>query len=194
MNYRHYLFLLLLLGLGVIIYIAGDNSISTPLLSRVTSTPAGTPDVFMENARITQYDEAGNRSSFATATQVVHYPDSDTTWLDSPDIWNWQDSINPPWHSVSERGKLLPGGKTLELYDNVVINRANPKGGAPLQLETDFLTIHTDRDIAETERPVRISDESGVTTAVGMTTYYKENLVKLKSKVRGIHEVKQPTP
>ena len=191
MNFRHYLFVLLLFGLGVIIYIAGDNSI-TPLLGRPVTTPAGAPDIFMENARITQYDENGKREGLMTATQVAHYPNSDITWLDAPDMWNWQDSTTPPWHSISDRGKLLPGGKTLELYDNVVINRADPKGGAPLQLETDFLIVHTEQDMAETDRPVKISDESGVTTAVGMTTYYKESLVKLKSKVRGIHEVKQP--
>ncbi len=191
MNLRHFLFVLLLLGLGAIIYIAGDNSIS-PLLNRVATAPAGAPDFFMKNARITQYDETGRREGLMTASQVVHHPDSDITWLDNPDMWNWQDSTTPPWHSISDRGKLLPGGETLELYDNVVINRADQKGGAPLQLETDFLVVYTEQDKAETDHPVRISDESGVTTAVGMTTYYKESLVKLKSKVRGIHEVKQP--
>ena len=103
--------------------------------------------------------------------------------------------------SRSENGKLLPGGKDIELWDNVVIIQSSlakkQQAGElsienahkqELRMDTDFITISPDQEIADTDRPVLITSDTGETRAIGMTAYYKQGRVQLKSRVRGVYE------
>ena len=62
--------------------------------------------------------------------------------------------------------------------------------GNKVRMDTDFITIYSEKGLAVTDRPVLITNDTGRTRAIGMEAFYKESLVKLKSRVRGFHEPK----
>ncbi|MGB1271215.1 MAG: LPS export ABC transporter periplasmic protein LptC, partial [Endozoicomonas sp.] len=94
--------------------------------------------------------------------------------------------------STSQSGKLLPGSKDLELWDNVVITQTDLNTGKEVRMDTDFITVYSDQNMADTDRPVLITNDTGKTRAIGMTALYQQGLIKLKSRVRGVHEPIQP--
>ncbi|MCY1250003.1 Lipopolysaccharide export system protein LptC [compost metagenome] len=87
------------------------------------------------------------------------------------------------------RAEVAPGGKQVELIDDVRVARTDAKGRS-LLLTTTRMTVFPDEDLAQTEQPVRIQEPNGVTTATGMKAYLKDSRMLLLSNVRGQHEAR----
>ena len=60
-----------------------------------------------------------------------------------------------------------------------------------VRMDTDFIIVTPDEAYADTDRPVVIVNPTGVTRAIGMSAWYQEGKVHLKSTVRGVHEFGQ---
>ena len=192
MAYRNHLMisviLILMLAVG---YWAYDGSM-------VTVGPGSSPDIrqdadyFLVDALIKEYDLSGALQYQLKSDSITHYPHNDNTLLQQPLLTNFGKN-GQVTTSRSENGKLLPGGKDIELWDNVVITQASPSlhsqtRGQKVRMDTDFITISPDKEIADTHRPVVITNETGVTRAIGMTAWYKQDKIQLKSRVRGVYE------
>lgn len=187
MPYRNYLItsalLLIMLGIG---YWAYDGSITTVGPKR-TSIIRKDADYFLVNADIRQYSETGNLEFTLASSSITHYPHNDNTLLQQPVMTSYG-KPDEVFTSVSESGKLLPGGNDLELWDNVVMTQIQLNNGKTVRMDTDFITIYSEQEMAETDRPVLITSSTGHTRAIGMTALYQQGLIKLKSRVRGVHE------
>ena len=189
MPYRNYLItsvvLLIMLAIG---YWGYDGSIASVGPKR-TSVIRKDADYFLVNANIKQYNETGNLEYTLESSSITHYPHNDNTLLQQPVMTN----LGKPgevFKSVSQSGKLLPGGNDIELWDNVIMTQTQLDSGKTVRMETDFITIYSEQEIAETDRPVLITNSTGQTRAIGMTALYQQGLIKLKSRVRGVHEPK----
>ena len=187
MPYRNYLIttviMLIMLGLG---YWGYDSSISPGQPQREVTIREGA-DYFLVGADISQYGTNGSLVTTLESSSITHYPHNDTTLLQKPVMISYS---NPEevFKSVSEYGKLLPGNRDLELWDDVVMTQTKLANNETLRMNTDFITIYSEQDMADTDRPVLITSTTSVTRAIGMTAYYKQGLLKLKSRVRGVHE------
>ena len=187
MPYRNYLIItaimLILVGLG---YWGYDSSITPGQPKREVAIREGA-DYFLVGADISQFDVKGKLQYTLVSDSITHYPHNDTTLLQQPEMTSYS---NPDevFKSVSEHGKLLPGNTDIELWDNVVMTQTKNISNEVVQMNTDFITIYSEKELADTDRPVLITSPTSVTRAVGMTAYYKQGLVKLKSRVRGVHE------
>lgn len=143
-------------------------------------------DFFITKADITEFNLQGLKEQHLLSKQISHFPTSELTVLENPVLTSLEDPKEPQT-TRAKTGRILPDGETIELEDQVVLIQKRADR-SKLQLETDFLTIYSGQDYADTNRPVVITDRGDVTRATGMTTYYKQGRMVLKSKVRGVYE------
>ncbi|CAM3794639.1 LPS export ABC transporter periplasmic protein LptC [Parendozoicomonas haliclonae] len=185
---RQLLYIFLVLGfVGLIGYwsYSTDNPTSMPRAAQEDKEP----DFFIRDAFITEYDVNGALASTLESDEISHFPHNDTTLLKQPDLWTFEED-RQPWHTTADNGRILPDGETVELIDNVVMIQQDGNGQSEQRVDTDFLTVYSGEDYADTDAPVRITNEPGVTTAVGMRAFYKRDFIQLKSKVNSIYENK----
>jgi len=167
-------------------------------LERVVQPPAVTrdaatrhdPDYIMENFVATQMGTDGLRLRQLEADRMVHYPDDDSTELQQPRLFSFEnDKLDM---SVRARHAFVSSeGKTVDFQDEVRAVRSASKTRSELVLTTDFLHVVPDDDYARTDRPVRIVDANTEITAVGLELNNKTKVVTLLSNVRGTYVQKK---
>lgn len=133
------------------------------------------PDLYMTDASLAQFDAAGNLQHRIQASRFTHFPVSDITTLDSPNITLFKKN-DQPWKIRSISGHILPAqkkqGSTLELWDSVLVERTS-ESGQFINIRTENLTVLPDQDYAETDQAVIIDHNTSRTTASGMKAYLK---------------------
>lgn len=181
------------LGIGAIALISyWSYSTNAPAPTTPVQPSAGknAPDFFIHNANVVEYDKTGFLKGNLTAKEISHYPHNSITTLTYPDMWSYKKDKSP-WQTTADRGRILPDGETLELSKNVVIVQVDDANKPTQRVDTEFLTVYSALDYAETEEPVRLTNPMNVVNAVGMRAYYQRDFIQLKSRVKGIHETRQ---
>ncbi|MCL6415230.1 LPS export ABC transporter periplasmic protein LptC [Aestuariirhabdus sp. Z084] len=143
-------------------------------------------DFYLDNAQVTRFNELGKPDHRLKAERVNHFPHNDTTMIREPRVILIRDMGE---RLISARsGKLLPGNEDLELWDDVSMTMLSREGLETGRLDTDFITLYSEQQLAETNRPVVITSPEGITHAVGMKAHLNQDRVQLQSNVRGIYE------
>lgn len=143
-------------------------------------------DFVVENFSSTTLNEQGQPRFTLSAKKMWHFPDDDTTHLELPRFTS-PHAGQPPLNITSLTGKLTHKGDEVFLYDNVEIIRAADKKIGERRLLTDYLHIIPDKDFAETDHPVVMTDPNNVVNAVGMELDNRTHVVKLLSHVKATH-------
>lgn len=148
-------------------------------------------DFYVENAKSHRFMADGTLDYQLQAARLAHFQASDITEVTKPDMQLYRGNAAHPWHINSERAQVAAGGKHIDLFDDVQLVRRNEAGQA-MRLTSQTLSVFPDRQYASTTDSVRIETTTGVTTAVGMEAFFKEqhSRVLLHSKVRGQHEIR----
>ncbi|PJE80852.1 Lipopolysaccharide export system protein LptC [invertebrate metagenome] len=180
---------LILLTIGYWSY--EGNLKSVPMKLRQVSPEREHSDYFVTNTAINQYNTIGKLDYQLTANSISHYPFNDSILLTHPHLTSYHKS-GQIMDSRAQYGKLLSGNETLELWDNVVMNQTDLKSAQRIRIDTEFITIYSDKSLAETDQPVTITDPQSKIDAIGMETYYERGEVYLQSQVRGVHEPNRP--
>lgn len=189
-SYKSYLLvafiLMILVGLGYWSYDGGRHVTGQKRQPDIQENA----DYYLVDATITQFNELGTLEYKLMSSAITHYPHNDTTLLKTPHLRSYS---NPQKPMVTDalNGKLLPGDQDIELWDDVVMIQTDIDTGSKVRMDTDFITIYSEQSLAVTDRPVLITNDTGRTRAIGMEAFYKDSLVKLKSRVRGFHEPKK---
>ena len=145
------------------------------------------PDFFVQNANIQEFGPEGNLESILNAEEISYFPHNEVTLLETPDLWTFEEG-RQPWHTTSDHGRILPDGETVELIDNVIMIQEDEQGNPAQRVDTDFLTVYSGQNFADTDEPVRLTNQTSVVNSVGMRAFYKRDFIQLKSRVRSIHE------
>jgi len=144
------------------------------------------PDYFVDGLSALKMSPQGQIMYTLAAEHMVHYPDDDTTRLTKPK-WVSLGSGKAPVTITSEQALVSSNGENVYFEDNVHVVRAPSGTQSRLVLETNFLHVIPDQDIARTDRPVRITDANTVVNAVGLELNSETRVLKLLSNVRGIY-------
>lgn len=177
--------LMALVGLGYLSYDGGLHVTGQKRQPEIQENA----DYYLLDAKISQFNETGNMEYVLTSDAITHYPHNDTTLLKTPHLRSYSNP-DKPMVTDAQHGKLLPGNQDMELWDDVVMVQTSLESGSEVRMDTDFITIYSEQSLAVTDRPVLITNDTGRTRAIGMEAFYKDSLVKLKSRVRGFHEPK----
>lgn len=145
------------------------------------------PDYMIENIAATRIGADGNPRYTLSARRVTHYPDDDSTHLDAPRLVRFAPDQGPV--TMSSRTALVSSnGADVYLMDDVKVVRAPYAKHSELVLETPYLHIVPDDDVAQTDKPVKIHDANTLISAVGLEFNNATRILKLLSHVRGTYD------
>lgn len=181
---RHWLPLLPLLGLlGATYWL---NQQVRPESARPDSGKNHTPDAIMENFSAVKMNEQGAPHFIMNAKKMLHYADDDSTVLEVPRITTLS-AGRPAVHTVAKRGIVSGKGDEVFLHEDVEVLREASAEQSELTLQTEYLHVIPDIDLAKTDRAVTLVDAHNTIHATGLIMDNKARTLKLLSNVRSVH-------
>jgi len=142
------------------------------------------PDFIVDNIVVRRLDAEGNVKHTLYAVRMTHFPHDDSTHLVSPRLVS-NASANAPLTITSRTARVSSGGDNVYFEDDVQATRAAYGTRSELKLDTTFLHVIPDENIARTDRAVTITDAHTVATAIGLELNSETRTVKFLSQFRG---------
>lgn len=156
-------------------------------LPQVQSQQRHDVDYVVDNFSAVTLNLQGQPRFTLAAEKLWHYPDDDTTHLQTPQLTSLYAS-RPPTVTTARTGMVSSKGEDVFLYDEVRVVRPASDGSGEQRFATDYLHVIPDRDWAETDQSVVMTSQYNVIRAVGMELDNKARTVRLLSRVRADHE------
>ena len=136
------------------------------------------PDLFMNNASISQINEEGNLTSKISADRFTHYPLTDVTTLELPRVALYTRNLTGPWTISSTKGRLLGVSvyrkQSVELWSTVRAEKSNPDGSKTTFI-TDALSVYPSENMAESDTPVTIFTGNTQTKAARLRANFDQD-------------------
>lgn len=145
------------------------------------------PDYIINNFTATSLDKQGKVHFTMSAQKMWHYPDDDSTHLESPQLFSMF-ADRPPMRTSALRGTISSKGDEVFLYDDVLIVTPAYGTHSTRTFSTDYLHVVPDKDIADSDHLVTMSDAKSTMQAVGMVLNNKARTVELLSRVKSTYE------
>jgi lipopolysaccharide export system protein LptC len=146
------------------------------------------PDFIAEDFGVTKMSATGKPEYRLYAARMLHYPDDDSTDIVGPRLVQSRDNA-APIIIRADRGQVSRNGEEASFYGNVVVVREAGRGRSELRMQTEYLQIFPERDLARTDKPVIITEGRSRLSGVGMELNNKTRQFKLLSQVRGTFDV-----
>ena len=162
------------------------NQLVQPAGNRADASKRHDPDVMVDNFKARKLDEQGLVRYTLVARKMVHYPDDDSSLLETLNFDAYQPN-QPRVNITAERGRLQKGGDEVWIEGNVVVHRDPAPRVEPLKIFTDKLLVLPDEGIARTSSEVRMESPSGHATAAGLEMNNTERTVRL-NRVRSTYK------
>ncbi|MFW2371528.1 MAG: LPS export ABC transporter periplasmic protein LptC [Gammaproteobacteria bacterium] len=144
------------------------------------------PDYFMENFTLTNMDISGRPSYILRAIKMLHYADDNSSELEQPRIQFLSDKGD--WTITAEHALILEDSQQIQLKNNVQLRRNASALQPPMAIDTDYLSINTETEIAETEFLAQVSSKGLTMTSKGLVYDSRNGILKLVSEVKGVYE------
>ena len=144
------------------------------------------PDYIVDKLTAVRMAQDGTIKDTLHAAKMTHYPDDDSTELAQPKFVSYA-SGRAPVTITAEEGLLSSKGEEVRFHRGVVVTRAPYDDKSEMTLQTDYLLVIPDENIARTDRAVRITDANTVVDAVGLELNNETRILKLFSKVKGTY-------
>lgn len=145
------------------------------------------PDYMIDNFSATTLDEQGKIRFVMSAKKMLHYPDDDTTHLESPHIASMTKEY-PPVRISAQNGEISRKGEEIYLRNNVVIVRPAHASRSELTFTTNYLRVLPNKDMVTTDQLVTMTDARTNFNAVGMELDNKAHTIKFLSQVKSVYE------
>ncbi|MDH3641826.1 MAG: LPS export ABC transporter periplasmic protein LptC [Gammaproteobacteria bacterium] len=175
-----------------------DPLATPPVVQALPDELAGEPDLYMEDALITQYQPNGSMKYQLQSTRIRHFERDNLTRLAAP-VLTLHNPNQPPWKIDSHQGYIRRRANENGTPEEVVFLRRDVgveqryEDGRRLRIESPSLYIYPDRQFAETQQAVMIDTEVGRTTAVGLRGDLQRGLLKLFSSTQQrVHTIVLP--
>jgi lipopolysaccharide export system protein LptC len=148
------------------------------------------PDYIIDDLSAATLDVHGKPHYLIAAQKMIHYPDDDSTQMMEPRLTSLY-ADRPPIHVSARRGEVSSKGDQVFLYDDVKVVREASATQSKMVFTTSYLHVLPDKDLADTDRPVTIVNDSTVVNGIGMKLNNKTGVVQLLAQVRSHHETAQ---
>ncbi len=144
------------------------------------------PDFIIDKFTATTYDEQGAPRFLMIAKKMTHYPDDDSTHIEEPKLTSFFPG-RPMIYTTARRGRISSKGEEVFLHDDVRLVRASSAKLSEMVLNTTYLHVLPDQELADTNRPVTMTESSNIIKAVGLRLDNKMQIVQLLSQVKGYY-------
>ncbi len=181
--------LILALVVGAAIALTWRWEIEAPIASAVDQQ-GEQPDVYMEGAVLSQFDDNGALRYRLTANRIAHYPERGLTRVQQPSLSLVRTGA-PTWTASAQHGELTtpPAGpdsnangqtsETVALQQSVELLQRN--GTRFVRMRTEQLTVQPMARTARTDVAVMIDTEMAQTRAAGMRADLDTGHIRLTS-------------
>ena len=181
----------LLFPLGLMLLLAAlslwlDQAVQPAAPKRDGSTRHD-PDYTVENFNATRLGADGAPRYALAASKMVHYPDDDSTHLERPHFTRVEKQA-APLHIVANSGLVSSDGKDIHFRGNVQVTREAYGTASRMTVNTEYLHVIPDKDIARTDKFVTIRNDGSHVTAVGFELDNKARIIKFFSQVKAHYE------
>ena len=144
------------------------------------------PDAIAENFSILRFDQQGEIKYRLISPYMEHYPDDDSSLLNSPTFVSHRADAAPTI-LTSRHGKITAGGDVAFLWEDVLAHRDGLPGSQGMQARMPDLTIQTEAGFAFTQSPVHITRDNSWLKGVGMHIDDNNSTFVLQSQVTGLY-------
>jgi len=144
-------------------------------------------DFVVYGLRSTALNTEGQPRFTLLTEKMWHYPDDDTTHMQSPNLTNFFKD-QAPTRIDALSGMLSSKGEEIQLRDDVRIFRPGKLPAQDQQFDTEYLRVLPDDGWAETNLPVVMFDRHNTINAVGMELDNEARTVRFLQQVRAVHE------
>ncbi len=175
--------LLLMVALAALTYWL-DRVVQSPVVAP-NALLRHDPDYIVDKLLATRMDVNGRIKNTLHAVKLVHYPDDDTTELASPRFISYAKSA--PVTITSKKGLVSSNGENVTFQDAVRVVRAPYGEKSELVMNTEYLLVLPDDNIAKTDHAVTITDANMVVNAVGMEMNSETRIMLLNARVKGVY-------
>ena len=141
-------------------------------------------DYFVEHFAVTRLNQQGEPLYRMSAERLTHFADDDSSEFDAPLLVSL-DPLRPKITLSALHGKAGSRARETRLYGDVVLVREAFERSTALRVETEYIALLVDEDIARTDRAVTITSGASSLTGVGMEFNNAARVLTLNSKVRG---------
>lgn len=172
------LFLLALAGLTFWI----DQAVQPPAPVRDGSTRHD-PDMIIEDFSAMRMNPDGTQRHAVQGARMTHYPDDDSTHLEVPSFVHY-DYRTAPVRVTANRALVSGNGDHVYFIGDVRIVRAAYADQPPMTLDTEFLHLIPDQDLAKTDKAVHMTRGDTVVDSVGLEFDNGTRVLKLLSNVK----------
>lgn len=179
-------FPLLLLAILAALTFWLDRAVQPPAGKRDGSTRHD-PDYIVDKLSALRMAPDGGIKHTLFAEKMIHYPDDDSTYLQSPKFVSYA-SGKAPMTITAREALVSKDGENVYFQNDVRVTRAPYDDKSELVMQTSYLHVIPDDNIAKTDRPVTITDANTVVNAIGLELNGETRILKLKSRVRGIYD------
>jgi len=180
-----YVPVLLLAGLALLTYWL-DQRVQPG--GRARSGEAGrTPDYIVDDFTATRMNLDGTPRYAVAARKMLHYPDDNSAVLEHPELSHF-DPQRAPVTIRADEGRLSANGEEAIFSGNVLVRRHAFADNQEMTLSTSRLQVIPDKDLARTDREVKLTSGNSTLTSVGLEFNNATRTLKLLSKVNGTFE------
>ena len=144
------------------------------------------PDSIAENFSILRVDENGQLKYRLIAPYMEHFPDDDSSLINSPTFVSYRPNAEPVIIS-SRHAKVTAGGDVAFLWDGVIANRQASELRPAMVAQMPDLTIQTETGFAFTSSPVEITQQNSWLKGTGMELDNNNSTFVLRSQVTGLY-------
>lgn len=142
------------------------------------------PDFVAEEFAITKIGASGRPEYILSAARMLHYPDDESTDVVAPSLVQHHDNA-PRVVIRADRGVIAKNGAEASFHGNVVVVREADRGRSELRVQTEYLQIVPDRDLASSDKQVTITEGRSRLSGVGLEFNNQTRQFVLLSQVRG---------
>jgi lipopolysaccharide export system protein LptC len=149
--------------------------------------PPDEPDYIVDGLSAIRMDRTGSVKHTLQAQRMTHFPEEDLTLLVSPKFVTYGEG-HVPVTITSKHARMSGNGENVYFEDDVQVVRAPQGKLGELVLETSYLHVIPDANIAKTNKPVTIRDSTAVVVASGLEFNSETRVLELQGRVRGTFE------
>ncbi len=144
------------------------------------------PDYIVAGLAAARMAPDGRIKHTLSAEKMVHYPDDDSTHLQSPRFVSYAAAQSPVTITASQ-ALVTSEGENIYFHNDVHVTRAPYADKSELVVRTSYLHVIPDENIARTDRAVTITDAHTIVNAVGLELNSETRVLKLLSRVKGTY-------
>ena len=145
----------------------GVNQVKQPAVRTPAVAMPPHYDLYARNFVVTTFDPQGRRARSLRGERLTHQPLAEQAEVRSPALTLFP-STGEPWMVRAATAVVPDRQDTVDLHDNVVIERALDSGGK-IEMFTRNLQIRVQRQTAETRERVTIVHPQGMINGLGMS-------------------------